>query len=80
MTLQKLEQTENPAEAPESITELKRVVLNRIADLELSKILETADTATEEAPDPAELIPPPSAIEEDHQGESVESANLDMLD
>jgi hypothetical protein len=79
-TLQKLEQTDNSAETPQSISELKRVVLNRIADLELTQVLETADIETDEALDADDLIPPPSTPEEELLDEFVENNNLDKLD
>ena len=81
-TLQKLEQTDNPADAPESISELKRVLLSRIADLELSKILEIADAETDNAPapEPADLVPPPSTIKHDQLDTAIEATELDKLD
>ena len=80
VTLQKLEQTDSPARDEESISALKRVLLNRIADLELSKTLETADAETETAPEPADLIAPPSKREGDPLEETIEKKEFDKLD
>jgi hypothetical protein len=52
VTLQKLEQTVDPGKDDASISELKRVVLNRIAGLELSKTLVAEDDEAEPAPRP----------------------------
>lgn len=80
ITLQRLEQTAAPAETPESMSELKRVVLNRIADLELTQILETTEDTTDKAANPPGLVPPSLAIEEELLQESAESPDLDKLD
>lgn len=79
-TLLKLEQTDDPPEAPKSISELKRILLNRIAELEILQALETSDAATDKPPEPAELVPPPLTIEEDHLDALTEGTNLDKLD
>jgi hypothetical protein len=78
LTLQQLEQTGNPDDA--SISELKRVVLNRIADLELAKKLETADGEIDNAPKPADLIPPPLMAEEGPAEEAYDQTQLNQLD
>jgi hypothetical protein len=64
LTLQKLEQTIDPCEDDAPISELKRVVLNRIADLELSNKLVTKVDEIDDALDPADLIPLPLMAEE----------------
>ncbi|MGD0097448.1 MAG: hypothetical protein ABSB60_13195 [Terracidiphilus sp.] len=81
-TLQNLEQEQmdGPAEAPKPIAELKRVVVNRIADLELSQMLETADAPANRATDTADLVPPPSIIEGGHSDGLTEDAKLDKID
>jgi hypothetical protein len=79
-TLQKLEQTDSPAQDEESITELKRVLLNRIADLELSKTLETADDEAEEPPQAADLIMPAAKVEEGSPEELIDASELEKLD
>jgi len=71
VTLQKLEQTENPIHDGESISELKRALLNRIADLELSKTLETAEAEDEKTPAPNELVPPSTAEESTAADQSI---------
>jgi hypothetical protein len=78
LTLQQLEQTGDPNDA--SISELKRVVLNRIADLELAKKLETTEDEIDNAPEPADLIPPPSMPEEDPSEEADDMTQLSKLD
>jgi hypothetical protein len=77
-TLQKLEQ-ENPPD-DESLTELKRILLARIAELELVQALEAAATPSDEAPKPADLVPPPSAAEENNSSQPTSATNLEKLD
>ena len=79
-TLRKLEETDSPGQDPKSISELKRVLLNRIADLELAQILETTDAETDKAPAPAELVPPPSTLEEAPLDGSSRDPDLEKLD
>ncbi len=62
------------------ITELKRVLLNRIADLELSKTLEVDDDKIDKAPEPADLVPPSSITEEGAPEEDIDKTSLDKLD
>jgi hypothetical protein len=62
--LTKLEETHTRAEDQESMSELKRVLLNRIADVEFSQRLEISDTANDWAPESADLTAVPSAMEE----------------
>jgi hypothetical protein len=83
VTLQKLEQTENSAQDEESISELKRVLLNRIVDLELSKTLETGEPETENKPEPADLIAPQREAEKaspDQVGDPTDTTALAKLD
>jgi len=82
VTLQKLEQTDTPAQDPDSMSELKRVLLNRIADLELTKTLVTSDTEpeTEDRPEPADLAPLPTLAEETILDEAVDRSQLEKLD
>ena len=78
VTLQKLVETDALPKDPMSISELKRVLLSRFADLELAYILETTtDAATDRAPDPVDLVPPPSTVEEDHTDGLTKGTNLD---
>ena len=73
-TLLKLEQTDAAPDDAKSISELKRVLLNRIADLELTQILEkTTDGATDKPVQPADLVPPTSKVEEDHRDGSIKN-------
>ncbi len=82
-TLQTLEQTNDPTQ--ESFHELKRILLARIADLEVAQALEAqAIEATaapvETAPEPADLVPPPTAVDENKPGQPTSGANLEKLD
>ena len=79
VTLQKLEQT-SPASAEVSIADLKRVLVNRIADLELAKTLEPADAETDEDPEPSDLTPPLSKTEEISHEMASETFQLEKLD
>ena len=73
-TLQKLEQTDAASDDSKSISELKRVLLHRIADLELAQILEkTTDGATDKPLQPADLVLPASTLEEDHSEGSIKN-------
>ena len=78
VTLHKLEQTENPVQNEESISELKRILLNRIADLELAKTLETTETEDEKAPEPNELASP-HTTEESASADFVDMEQLEKL-
>jgi heme oxygenase len=82
VTLQKLEQTENSVQDEESISELKRVLLNRIVDLELSKTLETGvtETETEIKPEPADLVLPKIEEEKTPSDQRVDLIELEKLD
>jgi len=79
MTLQKLEQT-SPASGEASIADLKRVLVNRIADLELAKTLEPADAEFDEAHEPADLVPPQSKTEERSHEMAGDTLQLEKLD
>lgn len=80
VTLQKLEQTGDPGKDGARISELKRVLLNRIADLEFSKTFESEDYRIEEAPEPAKLIPPPSMTEDGPPEKDIDKTSIDKLD
>jgi hypothetical protein len=80
VTLQKLEQTGDPGKDDNSISELKRVLLNRIVDLELSKTFEKENDGIDKSPEPADLIPPPSITEEGTPGMDIDKTPLDKLD
>ena len=74
LTLQRLEQTTDPARDSAHLAAIKRVLLNIIAELEIAQALESSapNTATDAAatdaaataPDSAALIPPPTVTEE----------------
>ena len=80
LTLQKLEQTNDPDTDDASINELKRVLLNRIADLELSKTIETEISEVEHVLELVDLVAPPSMPEEGSLEEDIDKTLLDKLD
>jgi hypothetical protein len=80
LTLQKLEQTSDPGKDDASIFELKRALLSRIVDLELSKTIETNDDEIEKAPEPSDLVPPPSIGEERTPETDIDKTPLEKLD
>ena len=80
VTLQKLEQTEDPDSGEHSISELKRVVLNRIADLELSKKLETGDDEADNDPESGNFTSLPLITEEHAPEKDFDLAPLDRFD
>jgi hypothetical protein len=80
LTLQKLEQTNDLDTDDASINELKRVLLNRIADLELSKTIETEISEVEHALELVDLVAPPSMTEEGSLEEDIDKTLLDKLD
>ena len=59
VTLQKLEQNPDPAQDPGALAELKTILLNRIAELEVALTLEPAVEASK-PPLVADLVPPAS--------------------
>jgi hypothetical protein len=71
LTLLKIEQTAEPDQDREALADLKRILLQRIAELEAvqalesSAALESASGQTEDKPNPAELVPPASVTEDD---------------
>jgi hypothetical protein len=79
LTLQKLEQTGDSRNDNASISDLKRSVLNRIADLELTKKLETTVEEIDDPHGPADLILP-SLAEEDPSEDAVDEIPLNKLD
>jgi hypothetical protein len=79
-TLQKLEQTSNPDQDEASLNELKRVLVNRIADLELSQALSKPVGEAAERSEPDELVPPPSTPEPESAPAPLDSTPLQKLD
>ena len=59
VTLQKLEQNPDPAQDPAALADLKTILLNRIAELEVALTLEPA-AETPKPPAAADLVPPAS--------------------
>jgi hypothetical protein len=70
LTLLKVEQTAEPDQDREALADLKRILLQRIAELEAVQALESAAALesgsgqTEDKPNPAELVPPASVTED----------------
>ena len=68
LTLLKVEQTAEPDQDREALADLKRILLQRIAELEAMQALESAvalESASgpaEDKPNPADLVPPASVI------------------
>jgi hypothetical protein len=58
LTLLKVEQSADPEQDAEALAELKRILLQRIADLETIQALESAAGQTADEPSPADLVPP----------------------
>jgi len=80
VTLQKLEQTSAPGGGDVSMGELKRVLVNRIADLELTKTLVLAEAETDEAHEPSDLIPPQSRTGEGSHEMASDAIPIEKLD
>jgi len=60
LTLLKFEQTAEPEQDAEALSELKRILLQRIAELEAIEAIESAAAQTADKPNPADLVPPAS--------------------
>ena len=80
LTLQKLEQSSDPEKDDDSIVELKRVLLNRIADLELSRKLVTENDESDQACELAEVVPSPLVAEDTTHEAPREKTPLEKLD
>jgi hypothetical protein len=65
LTLLKVEQSADPDQDAEALAELKRILLQRIAELEAIQALELAAAQTADNPSPADPIPPESATADD---------------
>jgi hypothetical protein len=79
VTLQKLEQTTDPASNGQDVAELKQILLNRIAELETLQALQQPE---EVAPAPAATDLPPIAVttEEEPAKEAADLPRLEKLD
>jgi hypothetical protein len=60
MTLLKVEQSLEPGQNAEGMAELKRILLQRIAELEAIEVIESTEAQIAPTPDPAALPPPES--------------------
>jgi len=65
LTLLKVEQSADPEQDAEALAELKRILLQRIAELEAIQALESAAAQTGDKPNPEDLVPPASVTEGD---------------
>ena len=65
LTLQKLEQTADPTSDAQAVAELKRIIVKRIADLEMLDALDSqssVSTPSDKLPEAALVDPPPLAV------------------
>jgi len=78
VTLQKLEQTTDPASDGQDVTELKQILLNRIGELEALQALQPQEVASAAAP--SDL--PPLAVSSAEEAAVVpaQAPNLEKLD
>jgi len=76
VTLQKLEQAADPVSDGQDVAELKRILLNRIAELETLQALQPEQVAT--APAPSDL-PSIAAAEEPPAQEAAGATILEKL-
>ena len=79
ITLQKLEQTSDPASNREDVADLKQILLNRIGELETLQALHPEQAEVAQAPAPSDL-PSIAAAEGEPAKEAAESVGLDKLD
>jgi hypothetical protein len=79
ITLQKLEQTSDPASNREDVAELKQILLNRIAELETLHALHPEEPEVAQAPATSDL-PSIAAAEGESAKETAESVGIEKLD
>jgi len=78
VALLKVEQTAEPDHDREALADLKRILLQRIAELEAVQALEvqaleSASSPTEDKPSPADLVPPASVRVDDSSDIAVDA-------
>lgn len=73
LALLKVEQNLEPDQDPEALAELKRILLHRIAELEVVQAIESGDPQAAEKPNPADLVPPASATVDDPKDISIDA-------
>jgi hypothetical protein len=82
LTLLKVEQTAEPDQDREALADLKRILLQRIAELEAMQALESAAALesasgqTEDKPNPADLVPPASVTVDESKDVITADAEL----
>ena len=79
ITLQKLEQSTDSPSNGQDATELKQILLNRIAELEALSAIEPAE-AESASVSPSDLPPIATSIEEDGVKNAVDAIPLEHLD
>jgi hypothetical protein len=79
VTLQKLEQTTDPASDGHDVAELKQILLNRIAELEALNAMQAPEPAAP-APSPSELPPIAVTAEKEPANEAADQTALEKLD
>jgi hypothetical protein len=77
LTLLKVEQSADPEQDAEALAELKRILLQRIAELEAIQALESAAAEIVDKPNPEDLILPASVTVEDSK-EIMDSKDIIM--
>ena len=77
VTLQKLEQAVDPVSDGQDVAELKRILLNRIAELEALQALQPEEVAP--APAPSDLPSIAAAAEEQPPQEAADATGLEKL-
>jgi hypothetical protein len=79
ITLQKLEQTSDPASDRQDVAELKQILLNRIAELETLQALHPEEPEVAQAPASSDL-PSIAAAEGERAKEATDTVGLEKLD
>jgi hypothetical protein len=80
VTLNRLEHTANPDQDADSMAAFKRILLNRMADLELAASLAPGDAEISQPPAPDELVMPTSMAKSDPDEEATGKTQLEQLD
>jgi hypothetical protein len=78
-TLQKLQETSDTVEGVASMADLKRILLNRIAEIEVTMALAPAAAEAAKISDPSALIPP-SLAGTDSSKKTAATTELAQLD
>ena len=80
LTLQRLEQASNSAEDQQAMADLKTIILNRRAELEVLQALGQEDNAsTAEMTQPADLVAPSTSTKNEYSAPSPDTLELEKL-